>query len=180
MGELCQSRPRPLAGSLPALDWQNFRQGGALPTGPTIGATFHVPTARADAILATLQENLRLQGAFLFCSNQQQLALVPTSNPYDVIAAICSTGSDWGYTSPAFAIRDLRAIEPDHPFRLIGCERRSIHLEFRPPLGDPADLARRLSAIPATQDAAGLPEPFDLADLTAALRRHARIRVGWE
>ncbi|MEO6811195.1 MAG: ankyrin repeat domain-containing protein, partial [Isosphaeraceae bacterium] len=189
MAGLCDAEPKPLTTMPTHKDFQTLHRDGPFPTGPTIGAAFNVPRERADELIHAYQEELRRAGAFLviterytgnFDFNRQVLGLVPTDDTFTVIAALCGAGTDWDWVCPAFTIRDLRAIEPDYPFRLIGCERRSLELEFATPIADVTDLATRLNAIRTTLCAPGMPEGPDLEDVIESLRRSPRIQFGWE
>lgn len=186
---LCDAEPKPLTTSPTHQDYQTLHRGGPFPNGPTIGAAFSVARERADELIAKHQEDLRRRGAFLVITrkyvnnynfNSQILGLVPTNSKYTVIAAVCGAGTDWGWVCPAFTIRDLRAIEPDYPFRLIGCECHSLKLEFATPIANLIDLATRLNEIRTTLWAPGMPEAPDLEDVIESLRRSPRIQFGWE
>lgn len=177
------------------LTWRDFRrvQGSDdPPVGRTIGVRFSTTRDVAEAMLAE-QEEWRRRGAFPvriarydhdfdhgYDFDQQAIGLLPTDDPYAVIAALCGPGTDWGWVCPAFYIRDLKALEPDHPFTVIGAESRSLELQFAAPIADPADLARRLGAIRTHLGAPGLSEYPDDEEIAEYLGEHARIGFYWE
>src|SRR5262249_33673383 len=97
-------------------DFQRMRQSGELATGPPIGAQFHTTREVAEALLAE-QEDWRRRNVFPvrtscyggdFDFERQAIGLLPTDDPYVVIAAVCSSGTDWGWVCPGFYIRDLK------------------------------------------------------------------------
>jgi hypothetical protein len=134
-------------------------------------------------------EEWRRRGAFLerisgygyhFDVERQAIGLLPTDDPYAVIAAVCAPGADWGWVCPAFTIRDLKALERDYPFTLIGCDSRSLELQFAATIADPAGLARRLGSIRTSLGGPGLSEHPDDEELAEYLGAHARIGFSWE
>ncbi|WP_165069290.1 ankyrin repeat domain-containing protein [Paludisphaera rhizosphaerae] len=169
-------------------DFRRVQGSDKLPVGPTLGVRF--PTTRdvAEAVLAE-QGEWGPRGAFpvrISCYDddydfeRQEIGLLPTDDPYAVIAAVCGPGTDWGWVCPAFYIRDLRALEHDFPFTLIGAEPRSLELQFAEPIADAADLARRLCGIRTHLGGYGLSEYPDEDEVAEHLSEHARIGFYWE
>ncbi|SIO61328.1 Ankyrin repeat [Singulisphaera sp. GP187] len=180
--------PQPWTDRPTRRDFQRMRQSGELPTGPTIGAQFHTTRDVAEALLAE-QEDWRRRGAFPvrtscygddFDFERQTIGLLPTDDPYVVIAAVCGPGTDWGWVCPAFTIRDLKAMERDYPFTLIGCESHSLELQFAAPVADPVGLARRLGSIRTHLGGSGLSEYPDDEEVADHLAGCARIGFYWE
>jgi ankyrin repeat protein len=188
--------PRPLIGRPSSRDFRNPDNLGRFPLGPRIGAEFATPRDVAEAILAeqetwrrrrvfpvrtaTCSSDLNEDSTFGIDGNSQTIGLVPTDDPYVVIAALCRPGTDWGWVSPAFYLRDLKALETDHPFALIGCQSHWLELQFTVPITDRADLVRRLSAIRTTLSGASLSEHPDEEELSEYFGSQCRIDFGWE
>ncbi|WP_165227137.1 ankyrin repeat domain-containing protein [Aquisphaera insulae] len=189
---------QPLIGHPSSRDFRNPDRLGRFPLGPTIGAQFETTRAVSEAILAD-QENWRRRGVFPvrteayrmtrdddsfggfdFDGDTQKIGLLPTDDPYVAIAALCAPGTDFGWVCPAFTIRDLRSLEADFPFRLIGCSSHWLELEFTTPIADPAELVRRLLTIRMTLGVTGLSEYPEEEELMEYFGSHARIGFYWE
>ena len=186
----CGVKPQPWTDRPTRRDFLRMRQSrsGEFPTGPTIGAQFHTTRDVAEAVLAE-QETWRRRGVFPvrissygedYDFERQTIGLLPTDDLYAVIAAVCGPGTDWGWVCPAFYIRDLKALEPDYPFTLIGCEPRSLELQFASPVTDPADLAVRLGSIRTHLGGHGLSEYPDDDEVAEHLGANSRISFYWE
>jgi hypothetical protein len=116
-----------------------------------------VPHAKAEALLTgPLRKQLLASGVFLFRSenghglkidNQEMpdsIALLPTKDKYDVLAAIETEGPNSNKYN-ADVIRFLRELEKTQPFDLTEAGTDFLAGRFTAPVKDPAGLAAKLA-----------------------------------
>jgi ankyrin repeat protein len=189
LATLRDAEPEPITSRVTQSDWRDLGPGGRYPTASMIGVEVIVSREQAESLLAEHRGAFLRRGSFLFRSRRygdghdhqsQRLGLLPTVDKYVVITAIGRAGSDWGWVSPGYYIRDLMAIERDHPFSLIGCEPHSLELEFPASIPHRHELARKLKAIRTHLIGPGLPEYPDLEDVVEYLKTGVRIGFYWE
>ncbi|HWQ91666.1 MAG TPA: DUF4253 domain-containing protein [Clostridia bacterium] len=120
--------------------------------GPVTGGfSFDVPRARIEALLPKAHTNYLAKGVYLFRYDQSfdiggqpdKVGLLPTTNKFDVIAAMETDGANSGlYT--AGIIQWLKQLEPDQPFVLTGVGFDYLEGYFTTPVKDPKALAKRM------------------------------------
>jgi hypothetical protein len=106
---------------------------------------------QVNAVIDELRERIADRGFHLLdagmplgCGPMTRfLALVPTADPYAVMAAFGTHGND-----DELSNRDLiawfREFEKEHPFALRGCKYDTIVIELKQPLDDPQKWAKKL------------------------------------
>ena len=129
--------------------------------------TFHVHSSKAKGLdLRKVHEDFLRKG-FYACSTgataDTQLALAPTKDPYQLIAAFQTNGANYDL-GPADIAQWLRELEEEIPFRLTGIGWDFLKGYFLAPRDDPHDLAARIYEFcpdlvdQGVGDAAGLAE----------------------
>lgn len=115
------------------------------------GVSFDVPSAKIEALLLKAHTNFLARGYYLFRYDQHfgigdaldKVGLLPTTNKYDVIAAMETTGANWDiYTGGIIAW--LKDLEPDQPFLLTGIGGDYLEGRFTTPIKDPAGLGKKM------------------------------------
>ena len=109
--------------------------------------TFHVHSSKAKGLdLRTIHEDFLRKGFYAFSTDatkDTQLALAPTEDPYQLIAAFQTNGANYDL-SPEDIAQWLRELEEDVPFRLTGIGWDFLKGHFTAPRDDPRDLAERM------------------------------------
>ena len=124
--------------------------GAAKPTG---GFAFDIPEAQARALLDRQHARFRAGGFFLFLHEHRfglggkpdEIGLLPTADPYVVLAAMGTNGDNYGHGT-AEVIAWLRALEKDQPFEITGVGLDFVEGRFTAALRDPVALAKRIYA----------------------------------
>jgi hypothetical protein len=128
MQKICGSKPQPMSGLAGVF-------------------TFHVHSSKKKSLdLRRVHEDFLKRGFYAFSTdttNTTQLALAPTADKYDLIAAFETNG--WNYNiGPEHIALWLRELEEEIPFRLTAFQHDSVAGHFTAPRKDPHGLARRM------------------------------------
>jgi hypothetical protein len=120
--------------------------------GPVAGGfVFNVPQARVESVLRRAHTNFLARGAYLFRYDQSfgiggqpdKVGLLPTTNKYDVLAALETNGANFElYTADLIAW--LKELEAEQPFILTGIGLDYLEGYFTTPVKDPRALAKRM------------------------------------
>lgn len=108
------------------------------------GVTFDLKgdDAGMHQVLGETQEDLLARGCslvYVAMLSGDQLALLPTANPFAVVAAL----GPWPDGAPAM-LEWLRKLRADYPFLVYGASYATLMLRFTSKIADPVDLAKRL------------------------------------
>ena len=139
---------------------------------------------KADEVLDRLAARAREEGFLLLDAGKplgcgpmvQHLALLPTADKYEAMAAFGVRGNDQEL-STADIIRWFRALEEEEPFDLRGLKFDAVNIEFHGPVKDPDGLARRMNAF--CHDLAG-GDDDGWRTIAGWLRDGRRINFWWD
>ncbi len=123
-------------------------QGEPVATG---GFAIDCESAAATSLLAEAHRTLRLQGLYLFLSEQRfgiaghpdTLGVLATRDPYEVMTTMGTNAANYD-KGTADIIAWLRALEVEQPFELTGIGFDFLSGRFTTPVKDPAGLANRM------------------------------------
>jgi hypothetical protein len=143
------------------------------------GAVFFKATkAEADRIVADRREKLARAGMMLFrcgdtirLGDDECLALLPTADVYEAVAAVGTNAANYGRGS-AGVIAGLREVEKETPFVLTTIASDRVEGEFLARPRSAARLARKLRDL---NDDVG---PIDA--VAAMLRKNRRLYLWWD
>jgi hypothetical protein len=139
---------------------------------------FKSTLSEAEKTVMTEQSRLLTQGVFLcrtsdFLESGAQMALFPTGDVYEALAAVEVGG---GYEGVAAAVRRLREIAADDPFKLTLVAPDALEGEFLAPPKDAARLAERLYEL--CPDING--EADDTSRLARQLKKSRQLSLWWD
>jgi ankyrin repeat protein len=105
------------------------------------GIQFDTP---GKVIVPELHENFRARGAYLFeCIHRKAIALLPTTDPYEVIEFIGTNGANYDLDTVDI-INWMRELEKEQPFDLTGIGFDFLEGRFTTPVKNSRDLAQKL------------------------------------
>jgi hypothetical protein len=108
---------------------------------------FHVHSSKAKSLnLRNIHEEFLAKGFYAFstgATSDGELALAPTKDPYELIAAFQTNGANYDL-GPEDIVQWLRELEEKVPFRLTGIGWDFLKGYFTGPRDDAHDLAERM------------------------------------
>lgn len=136
---------------------------------PTGGVWFDVTHKKADELLAAQRKTFLAQGAYLFrCQNahglsiggvegHDQIALLPTTNGYEVLAAIETEGPNSNVYGPDL-MKWLKDLDKTQPFEITEAGTSFLVAKFKAPVKDPTALAAKILKLCPDYDSGEGPE----------------------
>lgn len=115
------------------------------------GVSFEVPQRKVEAVLRRAHTDFLARGFYLFRYDQNfdlnglpdKVGLLPTPDPYAVMAAMDTNGDNYGIGT-AGVIAWMKELQDEHPFILTGIGFDYMEGHLTGPVKDPEALARRM------------------------------------
>lgn len=139
------------------------------------GVFFKVSEEERRTLVHQFHDSFLSQGIYTFASNHH-LGLYPTTDKYEVLRAMGTSGTNYGITTELI-IAELKAIEKEQAFILLGIGPDFVSGEFTGALKNGRDIAKRLFKLcpDIVDQGAGT-----LAQAAAELKRSRQLFLWWD
>jgi hypothetical protein len=115
------------------------------------GVSFDVPQGKLEAVLRQAHTDFLARGFYLFRQEQNfglqdradKVGLLPTADPYAVMAAMDTNGDNYNIGT-AGVIAWMKELQQEQPFILTGIGFDYMEGHFTSPVKDPQELAKRM------------------------------------
>jgi len=142
-----------------------------------LGVAFPVAEPLVDGIIEARLDACREKGAYLFrCALRGRLGLLPTNDPFEIIAAMGTSAPNYGRESGQI-IQWLQDLNSDQPFLLMGAGDDFVVGKFIRAIANCRALARRICNFcpDAVQQGSGT-----VAALARSLKETGRFCLWWD